>query len=343
MLAHKQYELTNHLGNVLAVITDKKTPVFNTSNVITHYKADVIAAYDYYPFGSIMRKWLTPENSGNNLRKEYLFGFGGSEKDDEIYSTGRMYTAEFWEYDAALARRWNVDPVRKHHESPYAAFGNNPIWFVDPNGADTSFADNQARTDFNATYSGVSNAMKNVQGQIDALKQKAQNKGWSDKKLARKTESLTNRLNDLNKVKTAFDEIIKSSTMFIYSTDVSKLKDADGHTTQTGENEVSIVFKPGMQGVIVHESRHGYGFILKEWKGGSYGALQGYDLEDERQGFLYQMIWDAAAVQKKIETAAQNIYPSHPELQPGVTLNDMIMKYYGKDVQYKEFKQHYVE
>ena len=71
MLAHKQYELTNHLGNVLAVITDKKTPVFNTSNVITHYKADVIAAYDYYPFGSIMRKWLTPENSGNNLRKEY--------------------------------------------------------------------------------------------------------------------------------------------------------------------------------------------------------------------------------------------------------------------------------
>lgn len=59
-------------------------------------------------------------------------------KDDEISGAGNSYTAEFWQYDGRLGRRWNPDPIVKHHESPYAALGNNPIWFIDPNGADTT-------------------------------------------------------------------------------------------------------------------------------------------------------------------------------------------------------------
>jgi len=66
----------------------------------------------------------------------YRFGFGGQEKDDEISGNGNSYTAEFWEYDARLGRRWNRDPVVKVWESPYAAFANNPIYYNDPNGAD---------------------------------------------------------------------------------------------------------------------------------------------------------------------------------------------------------------
>ena len=48
--------------------------------------------------------------------------------------SGSSYTAEFWQYDARLGRRWNIDPVVKIHESPYAAFADNPIIFADPNG-----------------------------------------------------------------------------------------------------------------------------------------------------------------------------------------------------------------
>lgn len=40
-------------------------------------------------------------------------------------------------YSPRIGRRWEIDPVVKYHESPYATFGNNPIWFADPNGADT--------------------------------------------------------------------------------------------------------------------------------------------------------------------------------------------------------------
>ena len=80
------------------------------------------------------------KNSGESCVGEYRYGFNGMEKDDEVKGSGNHYTAEHWEYDPRLARRWNMDPVVKHHESPYATFANNPIWFIDPNGADTTIS-----------------------------------------------------------------------------------------------------------------------------------------------------------------------------------------------------------
>jgi hypothetical protein len=64
----------------------------------------------------------------------YKYGFNGMEKDDEVF--GGAMTAEYWEYDIRLGRRWNRDKVVKSWESGYTAFSNNPIIFVDPNGND---------------------------------------------------------------------------------------------------------------------------------------------------------------------------------------------------------------
>ena len=72
----------------------------------------------------------------------YSRQFQGQEREREI--TSGTYSAEFWMYESRLGRRWNIDPVFKEYESPYAAFANNPIWFVDPNGADT-LLDNSSR------------------------------------------------------------------------------------------------------------------------------------------------------------------------------------------------------
>ena len=47
------YELINHLGNVLATVSDQKIPVLS-SGVIDHYLADVNSISVYYPFGSPM-------------------------------------------------------------------------------------------------------------------------------------------------------------------------------------------------------------------------------------------------------------------------------------------------
>jgi hypothetical protein len=56
----------------------------------------------------------------------------GQEKDLEIFE-GAM-TAEFWEYDTRLGRRWNLDPITYPWQSSYATFNNNPVYFSDPSG-----------------------------------------------------------------------------------------------------------------------------------------------------------------------------------------------------------------
>jgi hypothetical protein len=82
-----------------------------------------------HPFGMLM-----PGRSYSSTA--YKYGFNGQEKDDEVYGVGNLNTAQFWEYDTRLGRRWNIDPIVKHWESGYATFHNNSILFTDVLGLD---------------------------------------------------------------------------------------------------------------------------------------------------------------------------------------------------------------
>lgn len=92
----------------------------------------------YYPNPELktvyVNKELTKGKSKKSLRRNYVFGFNGQEQDNEISGTGNSYTAEFWQYNPRLGRRWNIDPVDKPWESSYACFANNPLYFIDPKG-----------------------------------------------------------------------------------------------------------------------------------------------------------------------------------------------------------------
>jgi RHS repeat-associated protein len=103
-------------------------------NCLDTYEA-IRYSKEYCLFGMIMPGRTYTSSTG------YRYGFGGQEKDDEISGNGNSYTAEYWEYDARLGRRWNRDPVVKPWESGYATFGNNPIYFADPTGLDKKKAD----------------------------------------------------------------------------------------------------------------------------------------------------------------------------------------------------------
>lgn len=63
--------------------------------------------------------------------QDYKFGFNGQEQDNEIYGKGNLTTAEFWEYDTRLGRRWNLDPIDMVSKSNYSCFNNNLIVNVD--------------------------------------------------------------------------------------------------------------------------------------------------------------------------------------------------------------------
>jgi RHS repeat-associated protein len=130
-LGEKQYELSNHLGNVLVTVSDRKLAEGTTGSSATGYRAEVLFASDYYPFGMQMPGRIY---SGETA---YRYGFNGMEKDDELAGEGNSYTTEWRQLDARIGRWLSTDPVVHAHFSPYSSFDNNPIYFLDPKGSNS--------------------------------------------------------------------------------------------------------------------------------------------------------------------------------------------------------------
>jgi hypothetical protein len=127
LLGAKTFELTNHLGNVISTVSDRKLMVQDAQNIgyVHHYTAEILSIGEQYAFGMSM--------PGRTYSVEkYRYGMNTQEKDDDIFEGA--FTAEFWEYDSRVGKRWNIDPLVYEWQSPYACFNNNPIYFADPNG-----------------------------------------------------------------------------------------------------------------------------------------------------------------------------------------------------------------
>jgi hypothetical protein len=127
---NKLFELSNHLGNVLVTVNDKKLGVSSNNSTIDYFNPQVVSAQDYYPFGM-----LQPGRSLN--AGGYRYGFNGQEMNNDVKGEGNSYTAQFWEYDSRTGRRWNLDPRPMVGLSQYATFSNSPISLIDRLG-DTS-------------------------------------------------------------------------------------------------------------------------------------------------------------------------------------------------------------
>lgn len=130
-LGEKRYELSNHLGNVLSVISDRRLAFDTDANGTTnYYEADVMSAQDYDPFGMLLvgRSW-----EGGS---EYGYGFQGFISDNEIYKNNCGYSTYFRQYDPRLGRWFSVDPKFKDApwQSHYNSMSNSPITNVDSDG-----------------------------------------------------------------------------------------------------------------------------------------------------------------------------------------------------------------
>lgn len=126
LLGIKSYELSNHLGNVLVTISDKK--VYKTSGGNIYFETEMTTISDYTPFGSAM---LSRSYSSGN----YRFGFNSQEKDPEL---GDAYVFEYRTHDARLGRFLSVDPLKLKfpYYSTYSFAGNKPIAAIDIEGAE---------------------------------------------------------------------------------------------------------------------------------------------------------------------------------------------------------------
>ncbi|MBL0133410.1 MAG: hypothetical protein IPP79_05000 [Chitinophagaceae bacterium] len=128
---YKNYELSNHLGNVLATISDKKKGVpLAHSSLIDYFEADLQTAQDYYPFGMLMphRSYASTAN--------YRFGFNGKENDNESKGLGNQQDYGMRVYDTRIGRFLSVDPITKDYPqiTPYQYASDRPIDGLDFDG-----------------------------------------------------------------------------------------------------------------------------------------------------------------------------------------------------------------
>jgi RHS repeat-associated protein len=106
------YQLTDHLGNVRAVIAKNGNQA-----------AAITSTTDYYPGGMVM-----PNRQIVN-GEPYRYAYQGQEKDPE---TGKeAFQLRLW--DARIGRWLTTDPYGQH-ASPYMGMSNNPALHYDPDG-----------------------------------------------------------------------------------------------------------------------------------------------------------------------------------------------------------------
>ena len=116
-----KYELTDHLGNVRAVISEEKP-------------TSLLAKTDYYPFGMAM--------PSRTLAGGYRYAYQGQEVDPE---TGKeAFELRLW--DSRIGRWLTPDPYGEFY-SPYLGMGNNPISTIDPDGGCTTCPGNGTEAD----------------------------------------------------------------------------------------------------------------------------------------------------------------------------------------------------
>ena len=136
LLGKKNYELTNHLGNVLTVITDNPgmTHTSQYNGMDNNTWATVISATDYYPFGLPMKDRTFSDDT-------YRYGFNGKEKDNSISSTA-AYDYGFRIYDPRIAKFLSVDPLTSEYPyfTPYQFAGDQPIMSIDVDGLENQIA-----------------------------------------------------------------------------------------------------------------------------------------------------------------------------------------------------------
>lgn len=280
------------------------------------YEAQVLSANYFTGYGAVSKAlgWNTP-----------TFGFNGQRRSGEIGIDAQ--TAEFWEYNADIGHRSNIDPKQNFSFSPYSCFAGNPIWMTDVRG-DTfdiaSGSDKRAEaieTKLKARGKElgqwVNDADAKIAGynaDIDELKKKVGTKGYSqeqvDKKILDINKKITGQLSEKEDFSTKL-QFINSSL-----TDISNMKTDKEHYifesiteseggTYRRVSDKAIIMKINSDENGVHELAHAAQIHAGKITGTGENTMIHSDLYGEEiEAYKRQYSLDPASV--------KNRAPSYP-------------------------------
>jgi len=124
------YELSNHLGNVNVVLSDRKHAIDDDNDgAVDYYSPDILMTMDYYPFGQAIASRSTNSSS-------YKYGFQGQEMDDEVKGKGNSLAYKYRMHDPRIGRFFAIDPLsaKYPHYTPYSFSGNKVIYAIELEG-----------------------------------------------------------------------------------------------------------------------------------------------------------------------------------------------------------------
>lgn len=118
-IANRNYEASNHLGNVLTHFRDVLLPIeTNDGDEVTAYRVPYFSTMDYSAFGVQL--------DGRTQGDQGRFGFQGQESDNEIKGEGNSVNYKYRMHDPRVGRFFAVDPLAPKYPqwTPYQFSGN---------------------------------------------------------------------------------------------------------------------------------------------------------------------------------------------------------------------------
>ncbi|WP_062053196.1 RHS repeat-associated core domain-containing protein [Aquimarina longa] len=122
------YQFKDHLGNIRLSYKDA-----NDDKSIT--QDEIIEEKNYYPFGLKHEGYNSAVSSHGNSTAQ-KFGYNGIEHEQALGLD--LYEMPLRQYDPAIGRWTAIDPITHHSMSTYTAFDNNPVFWADPSGANST-------------------------------------------------------------------------------------------------------------------------------------------------------------------------------------------------------------
>lgn len=122
------YQYKDHLGNIRLSYSDS-----DGNGSIA--QSEIIEEKNYYPFGLTHKGYNDVTNPGGNSVAN-RWGYNGKELQDEDVNGKSLDWYDFGarNYDPALGRWMNLDPLAEKTLDPFGYVWNNPIIHIDPDG-----------------------------------------------------------------------------------------------------------------------------------------------------------------------------------------------------------------
>lgn len=289
-------------------------------NSILLVDSEVTRIYFSYPFGSAL-----PGRTWSDAGKTYRFGFNTQEKDDEVAGEGNSYTAEFWQYDTRLGRRWNLDIFPQINLSDFSVLANNPIFFLDVYG--DRFADRYTRRQVRKQIRETKRQFGYQRHQMESVQKEL---NWYRDNPNARTESREEEItllnitmsymliamNELQNALVEIKEMKKSSIVY-------RIKKWNYNGKTIKENgEIHMYWNGKDRGQLAHELKHGFQYFNGEVNFDEAGeAGDAVDINDETDAYRREIAYSPGRTLVYDEEDGSETILSYSNLT-----NDMVRK-----------------